>query len=61
MELFQLLPEGDSWSVHVTAATYWALTRDEVTERVAASGFHGPRWLEPAESGFFQPLLTARA
>jgi SAM-dependent methyltransferase len=64
VELFQLLPRGsgrgDDWDVHVVRATYWAIGREQVTERVAAAGFRDIAWLDPAESGFFQPVLTAR-
>lgn len=64
MELFQLVPgpeaDGESWSVHVVRATYWALTREQVSRHVTAAGFGELRWLAPAESGFFQPLLLAR-
>ncbi|MFC4494215.1 class I SAM-dependent methyltransferase [Streptomyces ovatisporus] len=61
LELFQLLPAGGEWHVQVHRATYWALGSDRLTGLASAAGFVEPRWLTPQESGFFQPLLTARA
>jgi glycine/sarcosine N-methyltransferase len=63
VELFRLLPEGDGddrWRVRVGRATYWALTRDELTGFVREAGFAEPTWHTPGSSGFFQPVLTAR-
>lgn len=41
--------------------TYWALGQDRLTGLVADAGFAGPVWRMPQETGFFQPLLLARA
>ncbi|MET7688077.1 class I SAM-dependent methyltransferase [Streptomyces sp. NPDC005483] len=61
-EHFQLRPGGgDDWSVRVRRTTSWALTRAQVTEFVTAAGFVDVRWHDPASSGFYQPVLTARA
>jgi SAM-dependent methyltransferase len=59
LEHFTLVPQGDSWNVSVRRATYWAITRAELTELVEQAGFTDVTWHEPADSGFFQPLLTA--
>lgn len=56
----QLLPEREAWSLRERRATYWALTQRELTQYVIAAGFTEPVWHQPEESGFFQPLLTAR-
>ncbi|MFI1353464.1 class I SAM-dependent methyltransferase [Streptomyces sp. NPDC020898] len=53
--------EGDEWSVKVRRATYWALGQRELAGFVADSGFSDVTWEEPAATGFFQPLLIARA
>jgi len=58
-EHFTLVPSGESWEVSVRRATYWAITRAELTELVTAAGFTDVRWHDPEDSGFFQPLLTA--
>ncbi|MEU6144487.1 class I SAM-dependent methyltransferase [Streptomyces sp. NPDC047081] len=61
MEHFQLLPDAGEWEVRVRRTTYWALTRAELTDAVARAGFSSLTWHEPSVSGFYQPLLTARA
>jgi SAM-dependent methyltransferase len=62
VEHFQLADGGkDDWAVRVRRTTSWALTRSQVTEFVTSAGFAGVRWHEPASSGFYQPVLTARA
>ncbi|MEU9166523.1 class I SAM-dependent methyltransferase [Streptomyces sp. NPDC048420] len=60
-EYFQLRPADGDWAVRVRRTTSWALTRAQLTEFVAAAGFVDVRWHEPASSGFYQPVLTARA
>ncbi|WP_020118212.1 class I SAM-dependent methyltransferase [Streptomyces canus] len=61
-EYFQLTPgDGDDWAVRVRRTTSWALTRAQLTEFVTAAGFADLRWHDPASSGFYQPVLTARA
>jgi glycine/sarcosine N-methyltransferase len=65
-QVFQLLPDGDTRVAETTSvrgrhATCRALTRGQLRAFAEAAGFADVRWLEPAESGFFQPVLTARA
>ena len=60
-EHIQLLPDGDTWRVNARRASSRALTRDQLTSRVLAAGFSDVRRLEPADCGFFQPVLTAHA
>lgn len=59
LEHFTLVPQGDSWTVSVRGATYWAITRAQLTALIEQSGFTDVRWHEPADSGFFQPVVTA--
>ncbi|MDT0485999.1 class I SAM-dependent methyltransferase [Streptomyces doebereineriae] len=62
LEHFQLADGGgDDWGVRVRRTTSWALTRSQLTEFVTAAGFAEVRWHDPASSGFYQPVLTARA
>jgi SAM-dependent methyltransferase len=61
LEHFQLLPAGGEWRARVRRTTYWALGRDRLTGLVADAGFADPGWRMPQETGFFQPLLVARA
>ncbi|KAA6222779.1 class I SAM-dependent methyltransferase [Streptomyces albofaciens JCM 4342] len=59
-DLIQLLPRGGTWEVRSRRTTSWALTREQVSGFVTAAGFERLAWHEPADSGYFQPLLTAR-
>ncbi|WP_328833385.1 class I SAM-dependent methyltransferase [Streptomyces sp. NBC_00252] len=61
LEHFQLFPAADGgWEVRVRRTAYWALTRGELSDAVADSGFSEVGWHEPEASGFYQPVLTAR-
>lgn len=60
MEHIQLHPSGDSWQVRVRRAPSWALLHDQLGELVEVAGFEELSWLQPEQSGFFQPVLTAR-
>lgn len=61
MEHFPLLPAEEEWRVQVRRTTYWALGQDRLAGLVAEAGFADPQWRMPRETGFFQPLLVARA
>jgi glycine/sarcosine N-methyltransferase len=49
------------WQTHHGASPYRAVLRDELTELLERAGFTKVRWLLPDESGFYQPLVLARA
>ncbi|MFV5997259.1 class I SAM-dependent methyltransferase [Streptomyces sp. NPDC056231] len=61
LEHFQLLPAGGEWRVQVRRTTYWALGQDRLAGLAAEAGFVAPVWRMPQETGFFQPVLVARA
>ena len=61
LELFQLLPADGEWHVKVRRSTYWALGQERLTALAADAGYVEPTWRMPQETGFFQPLLVARA
>jgi glycine/sarcosine N-methyltransferase len=61
LEHFQLVPDGPGWSVRVRRASYWALTRRQLTDFALEAGFTEPEWKSSEDTGFFQPVLTARA
>ncbi|OEJ35179.1 class I SAM-dependent methyltransferase [Streptomyces subrutilus] len=61
LEHFQLLPADGEWRVKVRRTTYWALGQDRVAGLAAEAGFVDLEWRMPQETGFFQPLLVARA
>jgi SAM-dependent methyltransferase len=59
LEHFQLTPDGNDWDVRVRRTTYWALTRQQLTDAVAGAAFTDITWHPPQTSGFYQPVLTA--
>ncbi|MEV5386598.1 class I SAM-dependent methyltransferase [Streptomyces sp. NPDC052721] len=61
LEHFPLLPGGGAWRVKVRRTTYWALGQGRLADLAAEAGFVAPGWRTPQETGFFQPLLVARA
>ena len=50
-----------AWRVGYRTASYWAITRAELAGLAVEAGLDAVRWLLPAESGYVQPLLVARA
>jgi glycine/sarcosine N-methyltransferase len=50
-----------SWQTFHTSAAYRAVLRDELAAALFRAGFMNPRWLLPAESGFYQPVVLATA
>lgn len=54
------LVEND-WQTFHTTALYRALLRQELSAAFDKAGFTNIRWLLPEESGFYQPLVMARA
>jgi 2-polyprenyl-3-methyl-5-hydroxy-6-metoxy-1,4-benzoquinol methylase len=56
-----ILRESGEWSMTHHATTYRALRRAELSAILRDAGFTAVRWHTPAEAGFFQPLVTARA
>ena len=51
---------GGIWSSHHFVGEYRCLLRQELSQALEAAGFHQVRWLFPAESGFFQPIVLAQ-
>jgi glycine/sarcosine N-methyltransferase len=60
IRLFILRATDGGWSVTEHATTYRALVRDEVEAILRDAGFGQIRWHTPAETGYFQPIVTAR-
>jgi glycine/sarcosine N-methyltransferase len=61
MRLFQVTGEGERWRLAQRRTVYWALTRAQLSGFAAQAGLATPEWRLPDETGFFQPLLLARA
>jgi SAM-dependent methyltransferase len=61
LDHFILVEEGHTWRVWHGEASYRAITRALLSERLRQAGFSGVRWRMPEETGFFQPVVTARS
>lgn len=57
---FVVRQEGDGWRTDHAATVYRALLRAELEAAIRAAGLVGTAWHEPAASGFYQPIVTAR-
>ncbi|MCP3169054.1 class I SAM-dependent methyltransferase [Myxococcus qinghaiensis] len=57
---FILRPEGGGWQATEHTAVYRALQRVEVERALTRAGLMDTRWYSPDETGFHQPILTAR-
>jgi glycine/sarcosine N-methyltransferase len=53
--------DDPGWDAAVRTTTYRALRRAEFDSALAVSGFGDVRWVFPAESRFYQPVVLARA
>ena len=58
--MFILLETGDGWITKHYAATYRALLRADLTAVLARAGFRDIRWHMPQDTGYHQPVVTAR-
>jgi SAM-dependent methyltransferase len=52
---------ANEWTTIHASATYRAVTREELAAVLRETGFVDTRWLLPPESGFYQPVVLARA
>jgi len=50
---------GRDWIVHHFVSEYRCVLRDDLSKVLRASSFTDPKWIMPAESGFYQPLVLA--
>jgi len=51
----------DTWQTYSFHSEYRCLPREELTAALASSGFSDIRCLMPRESGYYQPLVLAKA
>jgi glycine/sarcosine N-methyltransferase len=51
----------EEWQTFHTSAIYRALLRDELLAALSHARFKNARWLSPAETGFYQPIVLAEA
>ena len=59
--LFTMTESADGWRVTAHETTSRALRRGALTSALRRSGYDEPRWLAPDESGYYQPVVLARA
>jgi|SRR5579864_6073575 len=52
---------NNRWHTIHTSAAYRALLRDELTGVLGKTGFRNIRWLFPVDTGFYQPIVLAKA
>jgi SAM-dependent methyltransferase len=60
MRQFTLRGEGERWQTTCRRTRLRALLQDDVCGALAAAGLAEVRWRTPAESGYYQPVVTAR-
>jgi len=51
----------DRWESQHYVSNYRSIMRDELSQILASSGFEGCRWIRADESGFYQPIVLAKA
>ena len=57
--IIQHQPDGLA-EVQVFTTTYWKLSRQRLSTILEGLGLQDVRWLEPAETGYYQPIVAAR-
>jgi glycine/sarcosine N-methyltransferase len=57
---FTLRGEGERWETACRRTRLRALLREELCEALATSGLADVRWRTPDETGYYQPIVTAR-
>jgi glycine/sarcosine N-methyltransferase len=55
-----ILKEEGGWRMAHHAGAYRALLREELTGAIREAGLAEVRWYTPEESGYYQPVVTAR-
>ncbi len=60
LHLFILKETAGRWRTTHAATEYRALRRDELGNALRDAGFTDLRWHPPEESGYYQPIVTAR-
>ena len=60
LHLFITISDGSAWTAHHFVSEYHCLLRDELSVALRTAGFDRIRWLLPAESGYYQPVVLAR-
>jgi glycine/sarcosine N-methyltransferase len=59
--LFILRGSGERWAIRHYGGLSHALLRSELSEELRRAGLGKIKWLMPAQTGYHQPIVTARA
>ena len=60
LHLYITMQSEQMWTTHHFVSEYHCLLRNELSTVLLSNGFREVRWLMPAQSGFYQPLVLAR-
>ncbi|MDR3773771.1 MAG: methyltransferase domain-containing protein [Terracidiphilus sp.] len=60
LHVYITVESEEGWKSHHFVSTYRCLLRQELSEALSAAGFEDVRWLMPAETGSYQPMVWAR-
>jgi glycine/sarcosine N-methyltransferase len=60
MAQFTLRGEGEQWQTVCRRTRLRALLREDICGALTAAGLSEVRWRTPAETGYYQPVVTAR-
>jgi SAM-dependent methyltransferase len=60
VHLYITLESGGAWQAHHLVSEYRGLLREELSSLLREAGFTDIRWILPAESGYYLPLVLAR-
>ena len=61
MHLYITIEANHDWQIHHFVSEYRCVKRQELSDALLFAGLQDPVWLMPTESGFYQPLVLARA
>lgn len=61
VNLFLVGESDGAWETHHYETRYRAVLRDEVAEILREAGFRDVTWLVSEDSGYYQPVVTARS
>ncbi len=60
LHLYITIESGRGWQAHHFVSEYRGLLREELSNLLREAGFTEIRWLMPAESGYYLPIVLAR-
>lgn len=61
LHLYLTIETDAEWKTHHFVSEYRCLLRDELYTLLRSAGFQDVRWIMPAESGYYQPLVLAQS